>query len=294
MADDIQKKNELLQRSLSEKEQELQTYKNEISKLNVQLRDLISQIGQELKMSQLIQKTLVPTEIPNIPGFDFSTKFIASMVAGGDYFDLFEHDDKFRFGIVLSCASGYGMSALFLSVLMKLSAQIEARKATSPSESLAALIKELLPSVQDNDTVDVFYGVVDRRTFDLSYCLAGDLAVLHQNSSQSNVLQLKNISPEISKNFHGELKTKSISLSAKDRLVIGSKGIFQAQNPKGDIFGIKRLEDILFLKKNSSVHDVRNEILYQIEQWTNKSEPDRDQTLLVIEVKDRILKLARS
>lgn len=294
MIDEIKKKNEALQTALTEKEQELGRYKSEISKLNVQLRDLINQINQELKMAQRIQKSLVPTEIPNIPGFDFSTKFIASMVAGGDYFDLFEHDDKFRFGIVMSCASGYGMSALFLSVLMKLSGQIEARKGTTPSEALSAMIKELLQSIQGQDTADVFYGVVDRRTFDMSYCLAGDLVVLHQTSAQSSIVKIKPTASEISKTFHEDLQTHSINLNAKDRLVVCSKGIFQAKNQSGEAFGTKRIEDILFEKRSSSVHEVRNEVLYRVERWTGLSEPDRDQTLLVIEVKDRILKLARS
>lgn len=291
--DEIIRKNESLQKSLSEKEKELARYRSEIKKLNAQLRELIIQINQEIKMSQVIQKTLVPTELPNIPGFDFSTKFIASLVTGGDYFDLFEHDDKFRFGVVLSCASGYGMSALFLSVLMKLSGQIEARRGTPANHALNSIIQELLPSLQPNDSADVFYGVVDRRTFELSYCLVGDVLALHQHATKSDIVKLEKSAPAIATGFQQTLDNKIVNLNARDRIVVCSKGVFQAPNNRGEQFGVKQVEDIMFEKKNSSVHEVRNEILYQVERWTGKTEPDRDLTVVVIEVKERILKLAR-
>jgi sigma-B regulation protein RsbU (phosphoserine phosphatase) len=43
----------------------------------------------------------------------------------------------------------------------------------------------------------------------------------------------------------------------------------------------------------SGVHEVRNEILFQAEQHSGKSEPVRDQTVIVTEIKDRVIKLAK-
>src|ERR1039458_260624 len=97
-----------LETLLHQKDHELQNYRDEVNRLNEQLERVIAQISGELKMAHLIQQALVPTEIPNIPGFEFSTKFIAGSETGGDYYDIFELDDRFKFGIILSSSSGYG------------------------------------------------------------------------------------------------------------------------------------------------------------------------------------------
>lgn len=101
-----------LEQQLATKENLLHSYRLQLTKTNQQLEKLISQVNQELKVAQALQKVLSPTEIPQISGFEFSTKFIPGTKNGGDYFDIFEHEDRLRFGLILSTASGYGISAL--------------------------------------------------------------------------------------------------------------------------------------------------------------------------------------
>ena len=87
-------------------------------------RSLIAHLHGELKLAHVIQKALVPTEFPHISGFEFSTKFVPSSISGGDYFDIFEHQDKMKFGILLADSSGYQFSALFLSTLIQFSSRM--------------------------------------------------------------------------------------------------------------------------------------------------------------------------
>lgn len=282
-----------LESLLAAKEQELASYKSDIVKLNIQLRDLIQQIANEIKTASALQKALVPTEIRNIPGFDFSTKFIASYISGGDYFDIFEHEDKYRFGIMLASGSGHGMSALFLSVLMKLAGALESRKSRPPGEALDQIMSEMRPSMQPQDTSDLFYGLVDRRTMVLQYAMSGEVAGLLFSNAEHGIVRLKTTGPALDKVHTVAPQTQTLNLESKDRLIVLSRGIFAAQNASGEMFGIKRVEECIFEKRSATVHELRGEILFQVEQFTGKSEPDRDQTVLVLEVKDRVIKLAR-
>ncbi len=117
-----------LESELKERQADLKRFRDELSKANVRLEALIRQLDGELKMAHIIQKILVPTEFPHINGFEFSTKFVPSSKTGGDYFDIFEHEDRFRFGVILSSSTGHTMSALLLSVLLRMTGQLEARK----------------------------------------------------------------------------------------------------------------------------------------------------------------------
>ena len=87
----------------------------------------------------------------------------------------------------------------------------------------------------------------------------------------------------------------SVSLNPRDKLIFCSTGVLEAKNPKGEPFGLERLYQVVLSQPQSNVHDLRNEILFQVDKFTNQTKPiRRDQTLVVMEIKDRVIKLATS
>ncbi|MEZ0393206.1 MAG: SpoIIE family protein phosphatase [Pseudobdellovibrionaceae bacterium] len=284
---------EELQEELAQKNLELQKYRVELQKTNSTLEKIISDLSQELRLASLIQKLLSPTEIPNIPGIEFSTKFIPGHKSGGDYFDIFEHDDRLKFGVILASSSGYTMSALFLSVLMKLSAQIEARKGMDPDKVITLMAQEIVPHIQRQDTASIFYGVVDRRNYELKYCNVGSIAGLLQVHGKDQPSWLEPTTGPLGKEYDGKPLTHSIPLGARDRLILCTEGIWKASSPDQEIFGRDRISKTILRAPRSGVHELRNEILFQVEKFIQSEEPDRDQTVIVTEVKDRVIKLAK-
>ena len=283
-----------LEGELTERERDLSVFRDELTQANVQLERFIKQMSQELKMATLIQKTIVPTEFPNIPGFEFSTKFVPSPLSGGDYFDIFEHEDKFRFGIVLASSSGYSMSALFLSVLLRMTGQLEARKGTPPDQILKLMAKELVPHIQSADQANVFYGVIDRRGFELTYSGAGRVQALHLNHATGKIQRLEWSTPAFQNAFSTEIGANSISLNPRDRLIFCTEGVVRAQNPKGEAFGEERLYKAILAAPRLGVHDLRNEILFKMETFAAGRDLPQDATVVVTEVKDRVIKLAKT
>ncbi len=283
-----------LETELADRERDLAVFREELGKANTQLERFIKQIGNELKMASTIQKALVPTEFPNIPGFEFSTKFVPSPVSGGDYFDIFEHEDRFRFGIVLASSSGYSMSALFLSVLLRMTGQLEARKGTPPNQILELMAKELLPNIHGNESASVFYGVIDRRGFDMTFAGCGRVIGLLYSYTNSKVQRLEWSTPAFSKDFKGGIESTTVSLNPRDRLILVTEGVVRALNPKGEEFGEERLYKAILAAPRLGVHDLRNEILYQVERFAAGRDLPNDATVVVTEVKDRVIKLAKT
>lgn len=283
-----------LETELGDRERDLAVFRDELSKANSQLEKFIKQISQELKMASLIQKALVPTEFPNIPGFEFSTKFTPSPISGGDYFDIFEHEDKFRFGIVLASSSGYSMSSLFLSVLLKMTGQLEARKGTPPDRILELMAKELVPNIQSNDQANVFYAVIDRRNFEMTYSGAGRVIGLLYSFGSGRLQRMEWQTPAFQQGFQSALTASTLALGPRDRIILVSEGVVRALDPKGEAFGEDRLYKTILAAPRLGVHDLRNEIFYQIERFTQGRDLPQDLTVVVTEVKDRVIKLAKS
>lgn len=291
----LEKKIAELEHELAVRERDLLRYKSELTKANKTLESLIHRTHQEVKLAHKIQKVLVPTEYPNIQGVEFSTKFIPGSERGGDYFDIFELEDRLRFGVLLAASSGYAMSALFISVLLKMTSKIEARKGALPNKVLETMAKELLPSLSDRDKASIFYAVVDRRSFEITYAQIGENVAFIQSGDTGRVAALDGgLVPALNKNFNFEVKATTLSLNPRDRLILVSEGVVKMKNEEGEAFGVERLAQAILKSPRTGVHELRNEILFQVEKHAATSELPEDATVIIIEVKDRVIKLAKS
>ncbi len=283
-----------LEHELAVKEAELHRYRLELSKANVALEKLIAQTNQELKMAQTLQKFLSPTELPNVQGFDFSTKFLAGSRSGGDYFDIFEHEDKLKFGILISSASGYSLSSLLLSVIIKISSQIEARRGLEAHKVVALLAKEVVPHIANEDKANIFYGIVDRRSYEFQYCSVGNIDGFLAVYGKDSLQELLPTGPSLGRDFNTEPQSRTVQLNPRDRVILATEGLKTSQNSLGVAWGGHGLSESISKAPRQGVHELRNEILYANQKYTGKEDPVRDQTLIVTEVKDRVIKLAKN
>jgi sigma-B regulation protein RsbU (phosphoserine phosphatase) len=282
-----------LEEELRLKETELSMYRHELVKANQSLEKIIHQLHGELRAAQQIQRLLSPTEIPSISGFEFSHKFAPGSTAGGDYFDIFEHDDKMKFGVLLASSSGYSMSALLLSIVIKISGSMQARKGLLPHEVVQLIMKEAQPQMQEKDSSGLFYAVIDRRSFEMSYCFVGPIwaGALEYESRQFQAFD--HHGNKFQKNSSAPTQSSSIHLNPRDRVILCTEGLVQARNPQSEIYGEMNLLQSIINAPRSGVHELRNEIFYQVEKFSQSDEPIRDQTAIVMEVKDRVIKLAK-
>ncbi|MFN8791405.1 MAG: PP2C family protein-serine/threonine phosphatase [Bdellovibrionales bacterium] len=281
-----------LKARIAELEQQVKNYERLLRQANDKLLQLAGEIASDLDWALKIQKKLVPTQLPNIKGFEFSSKFVPGSRFGGDYFDIFEHQDKWRFGIFMSSCSGYTVSSALMGLLIKFSTQVEAKRGMKPHDFLGTMAAELVPSLKEGDRASLFYGVVDRKTLQLEYSSAGLISAYRQAVESDELEFLEPITPELTSEFRTPFQTRVLKLESQDRMLLASPGVVLAQNEKNEAWGLERMVDAWRSAARKGVHDLRNEILYQQQTFLQGAESLRDQSLIVIEVQEKIIKLA--
>lgn len=277
-----------IESELAKKDSEIMTYRKELIRISQKLDGLMAQITDDVKLLNQVQKTLIPTEIPNIPGFEISRKFLYGSKSGGDYFDIFEHTDKLKFGILVASSSGYAMSALFLSLILKVSHVLEAKKGNTPDKVLQQIADEIKKLAGAKDLTSVFYGVIDRRDFSLQFCNVGNMDAYYL-APKKPVQILKSTNSAFGQQFSEKLTLASIELEPKSRICLLTEGV-------SEVLGVEKIVKIINDSTRVGVHELRNELLFQAQRKPNLSNlegPLRDQTVVVIEVKDRMIKLAK-
>jgi sigma-B regulation protein RsbU (phosphoserine phosphatase) len=293
--ENLKQENERLRHELSEREQQLRVYQADMASLNERLGILAEQLEKQLEVTKVIQGKLTPKEYPNISGFEFSSKYVPGMKSGGDYFDVFESSSKLRFGVILATCSGYSVSALLLTVILKYHETIRSGKLPDPESMLEFIGQELLPSLSDDDQVSLIYGVVDKRTYTFNYSAMGKVhSFVKRSSGGDKDLEVLDVEkdPLTKESIDlGEYPVKSVPLGKGDSIIIVSNGMVAQMDEGGHTFGRDRLIESL-KASHTTVHDQRNELMFQFENHKGERFVDYDTTAFVMQVGDKVIKLA--
>jgi serine phosphatase RsbU (regulator of sigma subunit) len=86
---------------------------------------------------------------------------------------------------------------------------------------------------------------------------------------------------------------EEISLDPRDKLILVSEGIVKALNEANEPYGEDRLFETILKNPRSGCHDLRNEIFFQVSKFADHREYIQDLTVLVMEVKDKVIKLRK-
>lgn len=171
---------------------------------------------------------------------------------------------------------------------------MEARKGAEPHNIMKQMAAELVPNIESGSRADIFYGLVDRRNYELSYCRLGDVVALHHSFSDGELKSLESTGQPMTVQFDGEVRSKILALNPRDKLILCSPGVVDSKSLQGEAFGLARLSRSVVEGGKKGVHEVRNQILYDVQKFTSGQEPPCDLTVVVVEVKDKVIKLAKN
>lgn len=271
-----------LRLELVQKISAIEVFKFELEKANTLLVQLKTRLDSDYRSLAELFKLIVPTKIPKISGFQFSTQFKSGTDFYGDYFDVFEHKDKLKFGALLCKSPSPSVSAVVLALLMKLRHEFEDKILVDPTESLNHLIVELknfevLP--------DLFLGYFNKRDFTFTYSGLGTVTGLHKKFKTRSTTCF----------YHGQdnLKTHKLNIDSGDFVLLFTDGFFKSKNSKNLSLSIEQVISVLnSLGPESSVHDVRHEILFLLDKHLQGKPASHDTTLVIFSPEEPVLRLA--
>lgn len=264
---------------------------DEVAKLNESFSELLGRLDEDLHLAERLQKARVPAPLSNIKGFKVRSRYLAGARAGGDYFDVLESAQS-RAGngfisILLSDSSSYGLSSTVLSVLMKVAMKLSAEQTRSSTETVGCIYKELIATLNKDDRLSMFYGVLSRKDLILRYVNMGTTSVFHaKKDHEFNEIPTQAAPLTANSGFNINAEAE-LSLNADDRLVIISDGVTEA------LGGKEPVRMVLNQSRSKDTADVVNELIFNVK--SKLSEPDvspaQDCTAIVFDVDARTLKV---
>ena len=252
-----------------------------------QLEDRV-QIRKSLEVAKEIQQNLLPQEIPSLRGFDIAAKIVYCDETGGDYFDFFPCEDEYcsRFGIVVGDVTGHGVGAALLMATSRALIRGLVIRPESLAESLTQVNSLLSSDVRDTGRfISLFFLMIEEGSRTISWVRAGhDPAILYDpDTDRFEKLFGPGMVLGVEEEYSYQQLEKTIE-AVGTIILIGTDGIWEAHNGEGDMFGKKRLYEIIRKNADKSAEEIQNGVLDAVSAFRGQALQEDDITLVVIKV----------
>lgn len=261
--------------------------------LRNQLADALKAIHKELTVVGEIQRSLLPEQMPEIPGFEFAADYQTSARAGGDYYDFFPMESG-RWGIFIADVSGHGTPAAVLMAITRALVHSHANPRVSPSSLLTYLNQQLTRSYTRAGTfVTAFCGVLDPGARTLTYSSAG-----HNPPRLARDGRVQSLEGASSLPLGIEEKQlydqATVQLRPGDLVLLYTDGITEAMSPVSagmggareggrELYGTQRLDSVLARwGGDGSTAECISGVREGVAAFSAHAPPADDQTLIAI------------
>ncbi|WCL50245.1 SpoIIE family protein phosphatase [Leptospira sp. GIMC2001] len=210
------------------------------SDLQLEKNKRLLQLQKELVLARDIQSKLLPTQLPDIKGYNFAALYIPLDEVGGDFYDIYEKNDKTY--IFICDVSGHGVPACLIASMVKMVFQSEMKKNVGISRIMKG-INSSLYSIIGNNFVTACIVELDPQKNSLKYTTAGHPPFYHV--SKGRIQEHKTIGKPLGVLPNANFEESTIYPSQGDIVFLYTDGIVECMNQSGEFYGEERLEDFL-------------------------------------------------
>ncbi len=236
-------------------------------------------IAYELRVARLIQETLLPKEIPSLPGWTLAVHWQPAREVGGDFYDFIRLPDS-RVGILVADVTDKGIPAAMVMATTRSLLRAAAERLIEPGKVLARANELLHPDIPPKMFVTCLYLVLNPRTGEISFSNAGhNLPYLH---TQERVDELVATGMPLGLMPSMDYEQKQFTLHPGETLMLSSDGLVEAHSPDREMFGFNRVQELV--QENQNGDGLIEHLLKNLHDFVGEGyEQEDDITILTIE-----------
>ena len=198
-------------------------------------------LEQELRTAHRIQQSILPSELPRLPGYDFGALIMPARSVGGDLYDFIPLGGG-RLGIAVGDVSDKGVPAAIFMALTRSLLRAEATRVASPRRALERVNQLLLDMNDEGMFVTLLYGILDAKHGTFAYARAGHELPLLLGPDGSVRLAERGQGTPLGLFENAALDEQVIPVPRGSTLLLYTDGATDITGPEGELFGLERLQ----------------------------------------------------
>jgi serine phosphatase RsbU (regulator of sigma subunit) len=228
-------------RDLKEKNQALAKAYEDLQRAQSALIEK-EKLEHELEIARVIQKSILPEQIPNIEGWQIAAHWQPARAVSGDFYDIFSFPEG-RLGFLIADVSGKGVPAALVMAIACSMLRAAASSEISPGALLEHVNLLLCPYVPRNMFVTCLYGDFDPASGILRFANAGHN--LPVKITAGGVQELRATGMPLGLLPGMTYQETQAQLQPGEGLLLFTDGMVEAHNGENEMFGLPRLYDRL-------------------------------------------------
>jgi serine phosphatase RsbU (regulator of sigma subunit) len=199
----------------------------------------LDHLERELQVAHDVQASLLPRELPGIPGFHLAASWNAARQVAGDFYDIFPLHEG-RWGIVIGDVADKGTPAALYMAMTRALIRASAVRHHSPAHALMQVNETVNAECSYTMFVTTVYASLDPATRTLTYANAGhNPPILRRRGGAIEQLPRTGLVVGALEKLH--LDERAINLAPGHALVLYTDGVTDALNAAGEDYGVDRL-----------------------------------------------------
>ena len=239
-------------------------------------------LQNELDTAHNLQMDLMPSESPDLAGFDISGRCIPASQVGGDFFNYYHNGDRLLFG--LADVSGKAMEAAIPVVLFSGVLESIANATLSLTDLLRQLNRTLCRKLDSRKFICFVVGEIDLSTgsLELADCGCPFPYVYRATTQRADEIPISAYPLGVSED--SEFGTAELTLAEGDCVVFCSDGIAEAEISPGVPLGYENTLKIVetACREETSAEATIERILEEARSLTRRQLQEDDLTCLVL------------
>src|SRR5262247_3405042 len=234
----------------------------------------------QLEVARQVQLELLPARDPQLSGFDISAYNFPTEEVSGDYYDWVRIFDD-QIGVVIADVSGKGVPAALLMAFLRASLRAATHIGYAPHISMAKVNYLLWESIERNQFVTAFYGILDATNRTLSYSNAGHNPPLLMDADGKVTFEDRGGLP-LGMFRDSRYYEYFASIEPGQVFVLYTDGATDAMNASDEEFGRDRLVEAVRRARHLPARELVDVLHQDVVNWTDGRGAHDDITFFVV------------
>ena len=234
---------------------------------------------RDLELARRMQRTLLPSKPPQVPGYFFFDYYQAARQVGGDYYDYVPLPGG-RFAVIVGDVAGKGVPAALLMARLSADVRFMLASEADPAKAVQRINEGFANHDWQDRFVTMIAAVVNPSTNELTTVNAGHMAPLlrrHGGGVEEIGEEAAGLPLGVAQEY--EYQSHSRVLEPGDVLTIFTDGFSEAMNGQRELYGLERLKNQIS-SPALSVLDFGQHILDDVSRFVDGFDQSDDMCLV--------------
>jgi serine phosphatase RsbU (regulator of sigma subunit) len=251
---------------------------------NARLYEMAVEKGRmerEMQMAYRVQSSLIPRNLPQIPGWEFAACWQPARQVSGDFYD-FIPDSKGGLKFVIADVTDKGMPAALFMAMTRTIVRASCDELESLAKSITRANQLICTDSALSMPVTLFACRVNLRSGQMIYVNAGQNPPIYYKAGESKFINLTRTGMFMGFEEEAEFQQESIQLEPGDMLVCYTDGVLDAINNQLELFDMDRFLAVIDENVNASAEALLEAIEEAVCAFIGDVLPYDDITILII------------